>query len=348
MTKTPHLVEVDYLRCIAILAVIYIHTAAALSRAGDLSSLYPVALLNTLAQFAVPLFICISGFVLFRKPVQEAKEFYRRRFLKILPPYLIFTAVYLAANTCKSWVISDIPEIPTLSDILTAYLFAESNPHMWFFLIIIELYILYPLLSWIYFRAVDRGWEVKLLFLSLILQVLWTAFSQELTFFFCGTEQTITNKLFLCMLFYFVLGMYLRQHYSMIRKVLMSLRVYLLMLLIAPVAVLQSLHLLPSGLSLLVGVGFCLALILVSFSVSLSLTRDHRWPALRTIGLYSFGIYLIHPLIQGALGYVVFPSLGIVPEMLIYYVLVFGATTVLSVATVALLRKLPGNQYLLG
>ena len=150
------------------------------------------------------------------------------------------------------------------------------------------------------------------------------------------------------MLFYFVLGMYLRQHYSMIRKVLMSLRVYLLMLLIAPVAVLQSLYLLPSGLSLLVGVGFCLALILVSFSVSLSLTRDHRWPALRTIGLYSFGIYLIHPLIQGALGYVVFPSLGIVPEMLIYYVLVFGATTVLSVATVALLRKLPGNQYLLG
>ena len=105
-SPSHHVTEIDYLRCFAILAVIYIHTAAATTRVDEIPNLdlFPVIYLENLAQFAVPLFICISGFVLYLsyKPSEGVRSFYRKRYMRIIPPYLLFSAVYLIANIFKT------------------------------------------------------------------------------------------------------------------------------------------------------------------------------------------------------------------------------------------------------
>ena len=85
-----HFVEIDYLRCFAILAVIAIHTAAALTRIENPADFYVVSLWQDIASFAVPLFICISGFVFFAE-IKETHKFLR----------YVFLALFLTCNFSK-------------------------------------------------------------------------------------------------------------------------------------------------------------------------------------------------------------------------------------------------------
>ena len=153
-----HFVEIDYLRCFAILAVIAIHTAAAVTRVENPTEFFAVSLWNNLSSFAVPLFICISGFVLYLSYNHNAKKtFYKKRFQRIIPPYLIFTLIYIVANIFKNYVVTGMFQIPSCGNIINSFLFATSNEHMWFFLIIIELYLFYPIISVLFQKFVKHN-----------------------------------------------------------------------------------------------------------------------------------------------------------------------------------------------
>lgn len=141
--------EVQNLRAIAILAVILIHVTAKFTAVGSLTYVTGIALvLDSAAQFAVPLFICISGFVLTIK-CYPLSTFYFRRGLTILPAYLLFSVIY------ATWL-----HKPILKSILTA----NASYHLPFFAIIFGLYLLYPLIMRLYFG------EITLL-ISLLIQV---------------------------------------------------------------------------------------------------------------------------------------------------------------------------------
>lgn len=347
--QKKHFVEIDYLRCFAILAVIAIHTAAALTRVENPADFFVVSLWQDVSSFAVPLFIAISGFVLCLSYNSDEKGlFYRRRFQRIIPPYLIFTVVYLVANIFKNLVVTGVYNFPSTGDIINAFLFATSNEHMWFFLIIIELYLLYPIISAIYHKFAKHHLDWVLLAVCLIVQILWNSFSGSLSIFVNGESIFLNNKIFLCMIFYFILGMFLSRHYDSICSFLDS-GIILVILTIGAVlgAVLAFMPLFGSYYGL-PALSYCVVVILLLFAVSRRLVSLSQKNIFTTMGLYSFGIYLIHPLIQGLFGFVIYPALTITPETWEYYPAVFFTTTILSIFAVYLIKKIPYNKYIIG
>jgi len=92
-----------------ITAVILIHvTSHGVGTFDPTSTSYFVYLiLNRLSQFAVPTFIFAScvllsyihGDVFRSMTTEKLKTFYRKRFVRIIPPYLIWTLVYVVVNT---------------------------------------------------------------------------------------------------------------------------------------------------------------------------------------------------------------------------------------------------------
>lgn len=344
-----HFVEIDYLRCFAILAVIAIHTAAALTRVPDPANYFAVSLWQSLSSFAVPLFITISGFVLWLsyKP-STIGGFYRRRFLRIIPPYLIFTVVYLVANILKSFVVTGIFHYPSWGEIVNAFLFATSNEHMWFFLIIIELYLFYPAIHAVYQKLMSHSLDWILLIAGFIIQTAWSNFSGGLFIQVNDIPVYLSNKIFLCVIFYFILGMYICHHYSAIQRVLRSIITGVVLSLFSIVTAVFAFIIPQMQAYGMMNISYCVSAIFLLFFVSVHLVSVSEKNIFVTIGLYSFGIYLIHPLIQGLFGYVIYPALSVTPEVWAYYPLVFITTTVLSILGVYLIKKLPYNKYIIG
>jgi peptidoglycan/LPS O-acetylase OafA/YrhL len=96
---TEKLEEVDYLRAIACLFVVFIHTTADYIFLDTAGSLTKTAFLfvNRALTFAVPAFIFISGFVLARRYLQRDFSyllFLKKRLKHIIVPYFGWTLVY--------------------------------------------------------------------------------------------------------------------------------------------------------------------------------------------------------------------------------------------------------------
>ncbi|MCX6704505.1 MAG: acyltransferase [Candidatus Woesebacteria bacterium] len=93
-----HVKSVDYLRTLAILGVVLIHTTSRTLEAAKFNLLgFPLTLfLNQTARFAVPLFFIISGFTLETSFDQNSGyiTYFKKRFSKIFIPYIFWSGIY--------------------------------------------------------------------------------------------------------------------------------------------------------------------------------------------------------------------------------------------------------------
>ena len=137
--------ELDFLRVLAMAAVILGHVTAAYihnESSFTLLGMNPAFFLNQAARFSVPMFFFLSGFSLgLREQPLSYPAFLKERFLRILPPYLVWTLIY------ELWNASLAPR-RLLRDLLTG----QAAPHLYFIPILLQFYLLYPLLR----RWVDR------------------------------------------------------------------------------------------------------------------------------------------------------------------------------------------------
>ena len=148
----------DYIRVVACFLVMLVHAsenfygADASGLAGNMSMLaneqnrFWVAFYDGgLGRVAVSLFMIVSAFLLV--PVKEGitmSQFYRRRFLRILPPMFIFMVLYSLlplAWGAMSWEqsVADLKMIP--------FNFPSMAGHLWFMYPLISLYIIIPVVS---------------------------------------------------------------------------------------------------------------------------------------------------------------------------------------------------------
>lgn len=126
--------EIGYLRGFGVLAVIAIHTTGYFTEVKQFNSLVLVNLwADIFSQFAVPLFILISGVVL-AKNYRESfslKAFYRKRIRSIIPQYLSFSILYTAFN---NWDIMKKSSLDTNVALLLKNIWlADASYHLWFF-----------------------------------------------------------------------------------------------------------------------------------------------------------------------------------------------------------------------
>lgn len=157
MERRAKLHELDLVRAIAIIGVLLVHsTSFATLYMKDTSVYGAYNFLNIFFKIGTTTFILLSSFVLFynyySRPLtlDRFKNFYRKRFAYIVIPYILFSALYFTIRwyqNGKAWDVSAM--LPDLwSDIITG----KAYTHLYFVFINIQLYLLFPILLFLFQR----------------------------------------------------------------------------------------------------------------------------------------------------------------------------------------------------
>ena len=149
---------IDYIRVVACFLVMLVHAsenfygADSSGLAGNMSMLaneqnrLGVALYDgALGRISVPLFMIVSAFLLVPMPKGTTMtQFYRRRFLRILPPFFCFLLLYSLLPLAwggMTWEqsVQDLEMLP--------FNFPSMGGHLWFMYPLISLYLIIPVVS---------------------------------------------------------------------------------------------------------------------------------------------------------------------------------------------------------
>ncbi|KLK87179.1 hypothetical protein SZ63_11270 [Methanoculleus sediminis] len=369
--KVRYFDEINFLRAFAILAVISIHVSAYFTRMDAINGLGALYMsIDVLSHFAVPLFIVLSGFVLYNKYSDDIdiKWFYKKRLKSVLPQYLIFSTFYLAATYTGSIVLAR-PVNLDLPHIIYRYLTGGCFYHLWFFVLIIQLYLLYPAILRLYNYFDLRGRLLELLFTAYLIGVLYNVYPIP-DIFILGTSTQILGVAtkFIGYVFYLVLGMTIRRRYDelLLKSVpKLSLCYASIPLLCCTVIgifgyaqryfyfdITQILPVMGSywhWLTVMITPFYYMTIFALCFYISLNIVSSRstalKW--LEKIGAYSFGIYLIHAFVLYII-VLAFPRFGFDWNNWLFYPLISIITLVMSYLSVEVLQKFPYSEYLIG
>jgi surface polysaccharide O-acyltransferase-like enzyme len=187
----------DDIRAFAALSVIAIHATAPYVISEPAGFIW-----NQLMRYAVPLFIILSGFLLYyadrKKEHLNYGQFMRKRLTKIFIPYLIWTLVYTLFKMREELTDRGTEALP---DVGWAFV------HLYFLIIMFQLYLLYPVLRlWVKHSAKQA---LFISFLCTFLTQTWTYVHSVMGWF---VEIPQVTRIFPVWLFFFVLGMYTAQY----------------------------------------------------------------------------------------------------------------------------------------
>jgi len=364
--KNNYIFEMDYLRGLAILLVISVYVSSVFTGMNATSFLYFLYIsIDTFSEAAVPLFIFISGFVLFLNYQRNFSlvTFYKKRFLSVVPQYLIFSTFYLVFFMCLTYLNLQYQTGPvtfSLKDIFYDYLTGNASFQLWFFTLIIQLYIVYPLLAY-FCRTIFLSKTQTGVFLCILFLIPFFQHNGFFDFFWNS------GLIFLEFLFYFILGMYVSSKYYDIKDFIhkLSLKTFLIPLLFFNILgvffsigkedpeYIQSIGS-PSFITLgtrifsffepvFYGIIFLLLFVLV-----LNLDETEFFSkCLRRLGDLSFGIFLIDVMYITLIP-VIAEEFNFTFNNYLYYPIVFLSTLILSVVSILVIRKLPFSEYIVG
>lgn len=127
---------INTIRALAIILVIAIHIATPALSGPINSNWWTSNVIDGFSRIGVPLFLMISGALLLHKD-EPISTFFKKRFAKILIPFLFWSIFYYLYRASGS---ADV--ISFVKDLLSNNIMY----HLWYFYIIIPLYLLIPLL----------------------------------------------------------------------------------------------------------------------------------------------------------------------------------------------------------
>lgn len=343
MKVVRYIEEINGIRAVACLSVLAVHVSAGVyHQQGGWDGF--TTLINQLARFGTPVFAVISGFLLFHQVKVKGFRlwsFIRSRIHKIVIPYLIWSMVYLIILkygyqvdhfvSWKHW----------------AMMMASGRAfyHLYFVAVVIQFYLIFPLLQRLlcstgaWWVGVTMALTLNLIFLT-VDPSLWAGSWGEMI-------DSARKSLFPAWMFYFMLGGLFSHHWDRIRAWLgtkggwfpvMAVPVliggmmeYQIKGLYGPA---RPMNLFNTPILLLAGIGA-------------HLRWGDRWSGVKrglmALGNFSFGIYLVHPIIIMLMMETLSPRIWSPVFLPLLYVVVLA----LTVGLIQLVRCLPFHQYLL-
>ncbi|WP_442596613.1 acyltransferase [Neobacillus sp. D3-1R] len=204
MQGREQIVYIDFLRIFAAFAVVMLHTSAPLllkMGQGDTVQFLQGNLIDSATRWSVPIFFMISGALLLNsKRDFDLGFFLKKRFNKILIPFLFFSVFYFIVEH-KGFAL-----VPFLLDLANN----KITVHLWFFYALIAVYLFSPVLILFVKQSNQK--------LNIFILIVWFLFC-SLVPFLNGTFPTVFKinffKPFGTYLGYFLLGYVLfRQSFS--------------------------------------------------------------------------------------------------------------------------------------
>lgn len=355
---------IEYIRGIAMLGVIGIHTGA-YSLTNPFVNVHLFAFFEIFTRFSVPIFFFISAFGLFFRQDLTAgfdyRRFMGRRFRTVLLPYLAWSLLYMLHY---SWISGDTgPWHPAL---LFQYLvFGLASYQLYFLVILLWFYTLMPLWR----LAVRRicAHPVRWLSLLFIVQILFNYYSSYLltpNFSNPYINIAIQHRLsywVLHYLFIFIFGAVCAVRYQQLLTALEQYRRIIrvsFLLSLAGILAFYYFLLFSKGYTpeQAVNTAHQLSPIGVIYTLTATLYLLHAFtfvslPAgltklFATLGRYSYSVYLVHPLVMYYLidGIIQTGQMMTAPVTLLFFVL----TVALSLTASFLIEKISVHTPLLG
>ncbi|NLE96169.1 MAG: acyltransferase [Dehalococcoidia bacterium] len=368
--ESPSRIDVPQLRGIAVLGVVVGHSAAAFTRcAHACNACTAAAYVDAYAHAAVPLFLIVSGFAVGARywDACPVRLFYSRRAARLLPPYIVASLFYMAVLSPYEGPLSPYLVVP--GRLLTG----SGYYHLWYVVLILQLYLLAPVLLRLGQRLDAAGLLECGVCIAFAVQVghqlLWPGFLAGVS---CGGEGLaavagglIGWRLFPVGLGYFVLGLWLSRRMRLYsgrdrcaRLVALGVVVAALTLVVGRLwlqglAEYGDVHSVQNGGLLIqrVSAETVLHTAAAMFAVVWAGTRGTdgfvvarfvRW-----VGRMSYRLYLLHAAVLVAAQYGL-QSMGLTSCNLSYYVLSITLTLAISCGLSLLLQRLPGVRLVFG
>lgn len=193
----------DWMRVVAIITVVGVHVVSKIinsTTTADWEWHYANAIDSAL-RWCVPIFFMLSGALLLTRDSNERiGEFLRKRLGKVLLPLLFWSAVYMAYN------IYQLGEEYTIGQMAGLFLSDGIYYHLWFLYVITGLYLMAPFL-----RLLVKHMD-KTMFHYFF--AFWFLFSAAAPIFTraTGYEFAFAGQMFAPYIGYFLLGAYLVMH----------------------------------------------------------------------------------------------------------------------------------------
>jgi Uncharacterized protein conserved in bacteria len=315
------LFEVDILRGLTFLAIVMQHTLACFIYNPQLAfgpALVSAFLLVTI-RYAVPMFIFITGLVLFYNHSNEGfsyPEFIKKRFVQIFIPYAVWTVIYYFWPGGRAS--GDAAKM--LADIAKLIINGDACYHLWFMVAIMQFYLLFPFFRWLVLKLKDQAAWTLIICVLLYIALMWFNTYQAPVLYeqvhspWLKALLEYRDRLFITWFFYFILGGYAGLYAGKLKPILASMQkvnvyISLLSFILVLGVVAKTGRIDPAGhytMNYLFTLPLTPAMViyLVSSLITiyyLSLTFFMSNPflsrTLKTYGRYSYGCYFVHAMV---------------------------------------------------
>lgn len=329
---------IDAARIAAILAVISIHVVSPLVTNRSLpESWWFGNVVDSVARWSVPVFVMLSGALLLHSSLaDDPLAFYRRRLSRILPPLIAWTVIYLVRGSV------------TLDQAVSYVLAGRPSFHLYFLYLLVGLYLVAPFLRPLVARTDRRVLGIGIVvFLAL-------GMSDDLIVVWRHLGGVNAATRFVPYIGYFLAGAWLIGLRPTRARVITAATVAVVAILGTAIGTKVLVHFfglgqgrylyeylsvttVPASLAV-----FALFLWSAPWADRLATRLPRGW--LSVVAGSTLGIYVIHPLFLSWLGdFGLGPRTFFVPLAVAATVL---ATFALSLATILILRKVPGIRRL--
>jgi peptidoglycan/LPS O-acetylase OafA/YrhL len=149
-----HLWQMDIVRLLTFTAVISVHTLAFTEQRDNRLAAGAMMVL----QFGREVFFSLTGFVLVYSMTNKRKSigrFWGKRILYVAVPYIVWSGIYYAYS-----VLGPEKLRPSLSGFGWDLLYGNAMYHLYFLLVTLQLYLVFPLLLAVVQKTADRWKEV--------------------------------------------------------------------------------------------------------------------------------------------------------------------------------------------